>query len=362
MAQTWKIVLFCLLFTFAPSFAEAANLSISPASGTFNVGDRVTVRIVVSSTIPINAISGTVSFPTNLFSIESISKAGSLLNFWVSEPNFSQGAGTLNFEGVTLGGFSGGSGTVVTAVLRAVKTGTGSVSFNSGQVLANDGQGTDVTDRKIGATYSVEPTTEVPRPIIEQELEGSEEVQPLPSLESPQIMLTTKFGEKAVSGVSNYPNSQVLLTFVSEEGVKVFIIGTTDDLGEFVLLVPKTLRRGHYTVYAVVIQTDLTSSHTSNEITISVGSIFSDVSWGILWPLLILFLILIYLIVRSYFYLKKNKKLKIFVRKEAREAEEIVHKSFDIIREDVGDKKELKKDLNEAENLISKEIKDIEKS
>ena len=93
----------------------------------------------------------------------------------------------------------------------------------------------------------------------------------------------------------------------------------------------------------------------------SVGNFFSDIGWEIRWLLLLLILILIYLIIRTYYYLKKNKKLRMFVRKEVKEAEEITHKSFDIMREDVGDTKEIKKDLNDAENLISKEIKDIEK-
>lgn len=350
--------LFLLLF--ASVNVSAATLSVSPTSGTFEVGDRITVRILVSSGSPINAISGVVSFPTTLFSIESVSKSGSILNFWVSEPNFSQGAGILHFEGVTLGGFNGGVGTVVTASLRAVKPGSGSVSFQSGQVLANDGQGTNVTNGMTGATYSIEPATTEPKPqLAPPELE---EAQPRPTLESPEIALTTKYGEQAIYGTSNYPNTQVLLTFVSQGGVKIFITGTTDNLGQFTLLVPKTLKRGTYKVYAIIIRNDLSNSRTSNEITIHIGNFISDIGWEIRLALLLLILALIYLLVRSYYYLKKNKKLRFFVKKEAQEAENIVHKSFKILREDVGHNKQIKKDLDDAENLISKEIEDIEES
>jgi len=348
----------CLTFFLTPGVLSAATLSVSPASGTFEVGQRITVKVVVSSASPINAISGVVSLPTGLFSVESVSKAGSLLNFWVTEPNFSNGAGTLHFEGVTLGGFSGGTGTVVTVVLRALKPGTGSATFQSGQVLANDGQGTNVTDGTTGATYSVVPASkqvEEPTPVVPVEAP-----QPKSSLSAPEIVLTEKFGEQAISGISNYPNAQVLLTFTSEGGTKVFITSYTDNQGAFLMLVPKTLKRGDYKVHAVVIRNDLSNSHQSNEITVSIGSIFSDLGWEILIPLLLLILVLIYLIIRSYYYLTRNKDLKSSVRKEAHEANKMLHKSFKIIREDVGSDKQVKKDLDAAEDVISKEIEDIE--
>lgn len=358
-----------LTLVLLPQGVFAAVLSITPTSGTFEVGDRVTVKVQVSSGAPINAISGVISFPTTIFSVESVSKAGSILNFWVSEPNFSQGAGTLQFEGVALGGFNGGTGTVVTATLQAIKPGAGSVSFKSGQVLANDGQGTDVTDGKTGATYSVEVAKEPVKPVLPKPKiptvptipVETEIVQPEPSLEAPEIVLSTKFGEQAVSGTSVYPNSQVLLTFVSESGVKIFITGTTDSLGQFLLLVPQTLKRGSYKVHAIVIQEDFSNSLPSNEITIQIGNILSDIGSEIRWAILLLILTLLYLIVRSYQHLKKNERLKFFVRKEAQEAEKIVHKSFKILHEDAGSPRQIKKDLDDAEDLINKEIKDIER-
>ncbi len=70
------------------------------------------------------------------------------------------------------------------------------------------------------------------------------------------------------------------------------------------------------------------------------------------------------MIIRTYYYLRKNKKLRFFVRREAKEAEDMVHKSFKVLNNEIEkvDVKEIKKDLNEAEDLIVKEIKDIEKT
>jgi hypothetical protein len=209
-----------------------------------------------------------------------------------------------------------------------------------------------------GATYSVVPAT---KQIEETPAPEPEAPQPKASLGAPEIVLASKFGEQAIEGTSNYSNSQVLLTFTSEGGVKVFITGTTDNQGGFLISVPKTLRRGIYKVHAVVIRNDLSNSHQSNEITIKVGNIFSDLGWELSLILLLLLLILIYLIVRSYFYMTRNKDIKSSIRKEAHEADRILHKSFKIIREDMGSDKQLKKDLDAAEDVISKEIEDIEK-
>jgi len=380
-----KIIKFSILFFisivlfFSPFLVQAATLSVNPTSGTFEVGDKVTVKILVSTSQPINAISGIVSFPLSIFVVESVSKAGSILNFWVTEPDFSKGAGTLSFEGVTLGGFPGGTDTVVTVVLRATRAGSGAVIFKSGQVLANDGQGTDVTSEMTGATFIVqvkkqEPIITKPEPVLEIPAPVKDIHQESPILQSPEIELVKKFGEQAIAGTSNYNNAQALLTIVAESGVKVFIMTETDANGEFLMLIPQTLKSGTYKISAVIIQKDFSSSDPSNEIKIKIGNSISDISLEIRISLLVLFLILLYFILRNYFYLKKNKKFRLYVKKETEDVEDVLHKSFDLLNEDVdvemakktiltrnGKIKEIKSDLHDAEELISKEIKDIKK-
>ena len=133
MVKIHLIVLFFLLFVFNPLVANAANLSISPSSGTYMVGETITVRAVISGDVPLNAISGSILFPTGIFSIQSVSKNTSILNFWVTEPSFGKGSGVVRFEGVVLGGFQGSTGTIVTISLKALKTGSGTISFQNGK-------------------------------------------------------------------------------------------------------------------------------------------------------------------------------------------------------------------------------------
>lgn len=358
MVRTFKTSLSILaLALFFPSLVYAASLSISPPNETLEVGDRVTVKVMVSGSESINAVSGEVSIPTNLFSIESVSKFGSVLNFWVSEPTFSNSSGRVNFEGVALGGFQGGSGSVVTISLRAKAVGEGKISFVSGQVLANDGQGTNVTQSLSAGNFAVKEATQV------KNVEKTEEVHSVftpASLKSPEIMLVSRYGERAISGNSAYPNSEAVITFINDEGVKIFVQSKTDENGHFEILVPKTLKRDIYRASAQVIQKDLTYSPPSNTIKVRVGNIISDLGWDVWAIFVFLLLLLVYLSVKIYNYFKKDKEIRL----EAHEAREVLKKSFKLLHEDLSEKqsaKEIIQDLDDAETLINKELKDIEK-
>jgi hypothetical protein len=141
MFKFYKLI--CLLITlFIPFFVSAASLSLSPSDGEYEVGDVLVVKIIVSGDKSLNAISSTILVPTSFFTIQSVSKNSSILDFWVTEPSFDRTAGTVNFEGVALSGFKGESGVVATMKLKPIKTGTGRVLFQLGKILANDGEGT----------------------------------------------------------------------------------------------------------------------------------------------------------------------------------------------------------------------------
>ncbi len=373
---SFLVVLFVV--SFFPSLAKAATLSINPSSGNFEAGQSVSVKVFASSTgTPFNAVSGVVSFPTSIFSIESVSKSGSILDFWVSEPYISKSAGTVKFEGVSLGGSGKTSGTVITIKLRAKNVGVGKAFFQSGQILANDGEGTDMTGALNGADYSVVEATKVtptpkpkPTPVKVEEIEEVEPVQPLPTLQAPEIKLGTKYGAQAILGTSDYPKSQALVTFMSVDGTKVYILGNADDNGEFTLVVPSSLKNGVYTATAVMIKEDKTNSETSNSITVKIGNILSDIGWQISTLIFILILLIIYLILRIHFHIENHSNKNI--KREVTEAEDVLHKSFEILNEDVTDYENkkvtlaehkkivgLKKDISDAEKIIDKKIKNI---
>lgn len=159
----FSTLVLCLVF---PASVHAATLSLVPSSGSVASGQTLSVGINVSSPgQAMNAASGVVSFPTDKLEVISLSKANSIATLWVQEPSFSNAAGTISFEGVVLNpGFSGASGRFLTIMFRAKSEGTATLSFGSGSVLANDGQGTEIFSGSSGSSISIVRAQVVPPP------------------------------------------------------------------------------------------------------------------------------------------------------------------------------------------------------
>ena len=111
-----------------------------------NVGENVPVHLLVTTKVPVNAIGGTVLFPTPLLSIESIARSASVVDLWSEEPSFSNETGILSLSGGILPEHSenGLAGNVITVTFRAREAGKAVLSVKDGQLLAADGIGTNV--------------------------------------------------------------------------------------------------------------------------------------------------------------------------------------------------------------------------
>lgn len=149
---------------FQALLVSAATMSPSPASGTYTIGKTFVVNVSVSSPDqPINAVSGVLTFPADKLEVLSVGTGGSVVNLWAQQPSFSNGAGTVTFEGIVLNpGFTGSGGRVVSVSFRAKAAGSATVSFRSGSVLANDGRGSNVLTGLGSARYSIEVQTTGP--------------------------------------------------------------------------------------------------------------------------------------------------------------------------------------------------------
>lgn len=149
--------------------AASASLYLSPAGGTFIVGDNFSVAVKVDTGgAAINAAETSLSFASDLDDLEvvSISKANSIFTVWTQDPIFSNSAGTINFGGgVPNPGFTGASGTILTIVFKVKSAGTATLNFASGAVLANDGKGTNILSSMSGGNYSFAPKSTVPTPV-----------------------------------------------------------------------------------------------------------------------------------------------------------------------------------------------------
>lgn len=157
-------LLVTLLFCGVAS-VDAASLAVSPASGSASVGGTINVILsAASDATALNAVSGTLSFPSNVLEVVSLSKSQSMLSLWVKDPTFSNVAGTIQFEGVVPNpGYIGTDGRVLMVTFKVKAAGTANLSYTAGSILANDGDGTEVLTSKSGATYTLVPGA-VPAP------------------------------------------------------------------------------------------------------------------------------------------------------------------------------------------------------
>ncbi len=161
-------ILVTAVFFFAVNLASAAEILISPTSGSYTSGQSFTATLQVNpQTKSINAVEAQLSYDNTKLSVVSVSKVGSVFSLWTTEPTFSNANGTLNFGGGSPTPFSSKSN-LLTVTFKALAEGSAKVSVSSASVLAADGLGTDVYTGAVNATFAVagapEPT-ETPKPV-----------------------------------------------------------------------------------------------------------------------------------------------------------------------------------------------------
>lgn len=160
---------FLFLFIFQTSFLFAANLTVSPSSVSTKIGKTFTVDLVVNNnTDAINAVAALITYPSDTLSITSVSKVGSFMSLWAEEPTYSNENGTLKLEGVALNpGFNKTTGKVISVTFKALQEGNVSIAVKSGQVLANDGNATDVL-KTTGAAFVYIHDNKVEEPSVKE--------------------------------------------------------------------------------------------------------------------------------------------------------------------------------------------------
>lgn len=189
LATCTLVILFGLCVA---SIASAATYTFSPASASHEVGDTFSVRIVIDPQgSPVNSGEATINFDSDTLSVSGISTNGSPFSIWTPPtpdgPTYSNTTGTITFSGGGLSTISTARA-VATVNFRAKAEGTGTVSVESGKLLAADGRGTDVYEDGAGATYTISPATTpepTPTPTPQPDRTLNIPVPDAPSIDSP---------------------------------------------------------------------------------------------------------------------------------------------------------------------------------
>ncbi len=130
----------------------AANLYTTNSSSV-DAGDNITINIMVNTGgASANAFDATFSYPDALFDGVRGSYSGSICTLPIIQPDPS--GGTATFSCGRPSGYTG-TGLVASIVLRAKSTGTAVFSLSGCSVLANDGQGTNITGSCGGSSTTI---------------------------------------------------------------------------------------------------------------------------------------------------------------------------------------------------------------
>lgn len=176
------LVIVAGLFLLYSSVAFAADVVISPSTGSYTPGQTFTVSVRVSpGGQSVNAVEASLKFDPAVLSVVNVSKTGSVFSLWTTEPTFSNSAGTISFGGGSPSPFTAQSN-LVSVTFRAVAAGTGAVSVSNASVLAADGRGTDVYSKSTNGSFTIAaaatptppPTEPTPTPTAPADTEKEE--------------------------------------------------------------------------------------------------------------------------------------------------------------------------------------------
>lgn len=155
----YLLAIFVAFFCASFSVVEAAQVEITPSSGSYSSGQTFTVTVQANPQgASINAVEAQLTFDNSKLSVTSVAKTGSAFSLWTTEPTFSNAQGTIDFGGGSPSPFSSRS-TLITITFRATTEGSAAISVASASALAADGLGTDVYTGSVDGTYTVTAAT-----------------------------------------------------------------------------------------------------------------------------------------------------------------------------------------------------------
>lgn len=122
-----------------------------------SVGDAVPLRLNVSTKSPVNAIGGKVVFPKDVLQADAVTRSSSLIDLWSEDPTVSNDTGTISWSGGIVNDNTDTEihGTVFTIQFRAAKVGKARIRVEDGELLAKNGEGTNILSGQNGITIYV---------------------------------------------------------------------------------------------------------------------------------------------------------------------------------------------------------------
>ena len=126
----------------AVSSQNASYITIVPSTETVTEDEQFTIDIVATVHVPVNAIDLTIGYPENRIVVESIDTGVSVITLWTQEPYTKDG--NIYLSGGTFRKGFIGEHTIARIKARAIESGNVHIFVKDTQLVAGDGQGTEV--------------------------------------------------------------------------------------------------------------------------------------------------------------------------------------------------------------------------
>lgn len=150
-----------VLLLLPASASAAASLYLSPAQANLEVGmPQVVTLFADTGNAQGNAVDADISYDPALIAVSAISKDGSVLSTWSTEPSAT--GGTIRLSGWADQRFTGKDNVVVRFTVTPLSATQSSLQFRSGTLLSPDVQETNILTDMRGAAFSVSPARSVP--------------------------------------------------------------------------------------------------------------------------------------------------------------------------------------------------------
>lgn len=144
-----------------------AFLYFKPADGQYTVGNTFSTALMIDAVNAINSEDIDIIFPPDNLEVISISKEGTINSLWTEDPNFNNSKGTISFAGGIFNpGFIGKEGRLVTIKFRVKKDGNAQIKLSQVQILANDGNGTNLLTSTKSALFGLYKQMAVPVSLV----------------------------------------------------------------------------------------------------------------------------------------------------------------------------------------------------
>lgn len=207
----------------------SGKLYFLPATGSFEVGKTFSVKLMVESDVTsFNLVDANLSFSNATLQVVSLSKDGSIMKLWLNDPAFSNSEGTISVAGGIPNPGYIGIGRVIIINFKTKAAGNGWIKTSFGQILANDGQGTNILSSSGQVNFTIY-STGLPQPKIVQPSTKGSTTPPLPTISSSTHPSPEKW----------YNNKNILLSWIWTRGITDYSFSfdhntttTPDNIGE----------------------------------------------------------------------------------------------------------------------------------